>query len=468
MPSILPYVQTACVGHPQEQRLLLGLTDDTAACTLVTQCLRGQYNRGRIGTRELLIPDQNLRLSHRALHQVLMPLMPEPVGVHALAAEIHNLLPGYTHFIRTDIAKCFPSVQEKPALASLDQFLTAQGWGGNDASGQLLRTIAHSVFAGGQGLSTGSPASPYLLEVLLRDLPQKVGASRVLRYVDDILILLPKEQAGNHAAILGELSQAISPLGLAFGPAKTEVGATLDGFSFLGRKFGTNQGPSTAYAVNVRQFFGTQHWQPQLALTADAGAPAYDNTRRVTTFRLDTLFDNFMKGSLDALVLLACVKQIPDLGNFSANRELFLSQDFAHPCHSKLYQSYISQVKTPRDQGKRVLPAEAERILVGLALTTFIQKESRFPDDLADMEAALKIQFPPALAEASTGTGAYHTTVKQLFKAEYGLRMGKSLLPATAPILLMTTPPSLAELVREPVVHLTSRKPAVQGHSNEL
>ena len=430
MNQLAPFVTAACAGHPQAAKLQSATIGEQSARVLLVSCLsQGTYTRGMVGDRPLLIPNQNLKLAQRTLHEVLLPLLPPPVGVHAIAQEITACLSDFSHFLRTDIEKCFPSVAKELALERVGEFLSTRGW--SDSAHATLMAVAESLFPE-HGLATGAPASPSVLEVLLRDFPKTHGDDKILRYVDDVLVL----QKTANPDTLDVAARAIAPLGLALNPAKTRSGAIADGFAFLGRTFGNSHIKLSAdtFAIDLNEFFPMRHWRPKFAVTTNPAAPTYDAAASgVVTFRLDNLVERVKKGSVEALCTLACLHQVPELREDLDHAAGLFDKNFARATHSRLYNAYLSQVKGPRENGGRVDAGAADKVLAGLAVSTYVQQMDAIAESCADLSALLRVDLGLAFADSATGTGAYHAAVKALFKAEYNLRVRDEKIPALAP-----------------------------------
>jgi Reverse transcriptase (RNA-dependent DNA polymerase) len=417
MSRLINYITAAKSGFPGKE----SLPNDTDILSYMEQALlRKEYHSSRVGDRALEVPAFDLKFAHKVLHQILLDIIPEFKGTHALAESITAELPKNTAYIRTDIKKCFPSVNPTLALPFITDRIDKSSLALDVKS--FAKKAIGSVFSPlTTGLSTGSPASPAMLAAYLSDMPEQ--PSKTFRYVDDMLFL--GATSAECKTNLDTLQSYLTTKGLAFNPAKTQEGAVHDGFNFIGIEFG----PKTLLAkkaivpIDLKSQFPLNYWNTNYQLGFDGALSTYEPTKTGVMYRADTLYEKTNSGSLDALCILSACTDNPDLQAFARNSTRLLDSNFAHGLHSRIYKGYIANVKTPRESGGTVVAPEAEKVLAGLLVETHLLETGELPTS-----AVLKAKYPnlaKAFSDSNTGQGEYHKLVKQLFKLEYALLNGK-------------------------------------------
>lgn len=142
---------------------------------------------------------------------------------------------GYRFVAQADIEDFFPTIDHARLMCALDQVLPR--------ADELTRRLVASAIAiprgGGSaarsaGLPQGSPLSPALANLYLREFDARFSAAnlRVVRYSDDFAILCRSRREAESAIV--RLRETLAPEGLSLAEHKTAVRAIRDGFVFLG------------------------------------------------------------------------------------------------------------------------------------------------------------------------------------------------------------------------------------------
>ena len=163
---------------------------------------------------------------------------------------------GFVHVAKTDIERCFDSIDHAQLLARLDAALLRTDRILREVLARLIDQpirIDGVVRPRSVGLPQGAPLSPLLANLILTALDQAMAALpvRYIRYADDIVILARSRIEVRHA--LARLEIAAVGIGLSLAPEKTSV-TTLDaGFTFLGEHFSRNALEPVADAVHAQR-----------------------------------------------------------------------------------------------------------------------------------------------------------------------------------------------------------------------
>jgi group II intron reverse transcriptase/maturase len=207
--------------------------------------------------RALVVPAVRDRIVQRAIADLLSPQI-DPLlspacrafrkgsSAQAAADDVGRwVAEGSPWVLRADVKGFFDSIQPELLLERLRPFVDEEGL---RFLGRLLRQKVwdrDQVTEPLVGISQGSPLSPLLANLYLKDLDHALVAehTRYLRYCDDLIVLGPEEAAVRSAQ--SRVEDLLAPLGLALNETKTRVCRAEDGFTFLGYQFGpAGRGPS--------------------------------------------------------------------------------------------------------------------------------------------------------------------------------------------------------------------------------
>ncbi|MFZ2987807.1 RNA-directed DNA polymerase [Ideonella sp.] len=124
-----------------------------------------------------------------------------------------------------DIKSFYPSADPKSVLLTLENLLK-KGTADTTSAGRQILTFLHQLLAASsQGIPIGPSCGHFLGHIALRTVDETLlnaFGSRYFRYVDDIVLVVPKER---RAAALAAVTAAVQGQGLQLNDAKT---ATLD------------------------------------------------------------------------------------------------------------------------------------------------------------------------------------------------------------------------------------------------
>ncbi len=168
---------------------------------------------------------------------------------HAMALVREAVDIGARYFIRSDIEGFFTRIPRAEVLDFIARFvderefleLVDRATGTKLANLHQLGDDALLFPTDDLGVAQGSPLSPLIGNVLLRDFDTDMNGRGItcIRYIDDFLLLGPNERAV--AKAFDHAQQLLAGFGLrAYSPgtdAKAEAGRVQDGFDFLGCAF---------------------------------------------------------------------------------------------------------------------------------------------------------------------------------------------------------------------------------------
>lgn len=216
--------------------------------------------------RALVVPTVRDRVVQRAIADLLAPHI-EPTlsaacrafrkghSARSAADDVGRWTEnGLPWVLRADVRSFFDNIRPELVRQMLEPFVDEDGL-------RLLdRIVRCRIFDHDQvsemvvGISQGSPLSPLLSNLYLRDVDKALLAEypHYLRYCDDMITLGSEESHVREA--FEQLIGAIAPLGLSLNAEKTRICRAEDGFVFLGYHFGaTGRGPAVK-AVKALEF----------------------------------------------------------------------------------------------------------------------------------------------------------------------------------------------------------------------
>ena len=130
---------------------------------------------------------------------------------------------GFHYYIKIDIHEYYPSIQRDLLLDILLDILPEKD----------TQKICRYVFCCPTGISEGSPLSPAMSNIYLRNFDEEMSIlpdTFYTRYCDDILLLSNIEPA----SIYPRIENALLDFGLTVSPDKLRIGYVADGVYFLG------------------------------------------------------------------------------------------------------------------------------------------------------------------------------------------------------------------------------------------
>lgn len=200
--------------------------------------------KGNRGTREvvrLTVQDRVLegaavraldRVLSKQLHADAYAYRPGRSALEAVTKVSRAALPG-TWVVRLDIKDCFPSIPHDLLLKRLSPVLSERAF--IDLHGMVTRPVkrGRTVTSSECGLLEGSLLSPLLSNWFLTPLDEALaGEGHMVRYADDIVVLVPDPLAAGKA--VSAARDALGQLRLHLNDTKTKVSPTEAGFHFLG------------------------------------------------------------------------------------------------------------------------------------------------------------------------------------------------------------------------------------------
>ena len=386
------------------------------------------YRIASVGGRLLQIPNAGDRRLQREIYEQVKPLCPVSWQPEQIQTRIREALRANPKKValRTDLRNCFGTIPQNLVCSRITALPLPE---------HLRRALLNVIRPVPRGLPTGSPLSPWLAELVLRDLDAAMGRFRhYFRYVDDICVLGNPEDC---AAARKSLEEALRPLGMSLNPEKTCI-LPAEELVFLGRSYQLlDDAQLLEVDLSGDTFRLPNHKQVRLRVNR-TGQPYSDAGGRITysvSCLLNRLSQQPTPYVLEMLMLRPACED-PTLSRIIQNPELIVDQGLPHALHGKIYRHYLTHVKA-RLEGKATLPiGAAGEVFRWLHLTNHIMQTGRLPDDYQPAEA----EWPELLVSLEAGQYApYHQRIKELFRQEYelrnGPRTGAAELPAAKPAL---------------------------------
>jgi len=379
-----------------------------------------------VNGRRLQIPNAEDRRRHREIYEQLKHLSPvkwEPEQIQKRIREALHSKSGMMA-LRTDLQNCFDTIPQHRVKSQIEMLSLP------DCLRQRLVNILRPV---PRGLPTGSPLSPWLAELVLRDVDAAMtDFPHYFRYVDDICVLGSLEEC---AEAKRSLEAVIEPLGMRLSGTKTCI-VPSEELVFLGRSYQTlDDSQLIEVDLSGETFRLPNHKQVKLCVNK-TGQPYCEQGGRIT-YSLSCLLNRMSQQPTPYILEMLMLR--PDCEEESLHRivqrpELIFDRTLPHALHGKIYRHYLAQVRN-RAEGRRPLPiGAAGEVFRWLHLTNHIMQHALLPTDYQEAE--------PEWGQLLEGLEAgqyepYHQRIKQLFKQEYDLRTrlsaGETQLPADKP-----------------------------------
>lgn len=368
------------------------------------------YVPRRVNGRTLLVPTRADRELQQELYQEIKHLRPLSLQPDKIQEDIRTAFKANPNLkaLRTDIKSCFPSIPANVVIAEIDKLATS------DDNKQSLKNV---VTAAPKGLPMGSPLSPWLAELALKDIDAAMAGTHYFRYVDDICVLAPTELECQ--AALSKLEAATGALGMQLNKAKTEI-TDQTKLVFIGRSFEeledtqlleVNLGGDSFKLPNGKSLFF------RVNLT---GKP-YNNPEGNPTYNISNLLKRMLEQPTPQMLEMLMLKPAcshPDLQVMLKDPTSIIDQGTPYALHGKIYRHYVNQVKPKVEKG--VIPiGEAGEVYRWLYLTNTIMQTGKVPENYQPLED----EWAEILvALEANDYKPYHTKIKAMFKLEHALK----------------------------------------------
>lgn len=385
-----------------------------------------QYRVVTANGRLLHIPNGEERRRHREIYEKVKHLCPVKWEPEQIQKRIREALRSGSEImaLRTDLQNCFGTIPQDRAKARIETL---------SLPARLKQALSDVLLPVSRGLPIGSPLSPWLSELVLRDIDAAMTAFPLyFRYVDDICVLGSRQECTEAKQ---RLAAVIAPLGMRLSPEKTRI-VPAEELVFLGRSYRTLNDSQLIEVDLSGETFRLPNRKVVKLRVNKTGQPYQEQGGRIT-YSLSCLLNRMSQQPTPYILEMLMLR--PDCEDESLNRivrqpELITDRGLPHALHGKIYRHYLTQVKN-RSHADRPLPiGAAGEVFRWLHLTNHLMQHGRLPGDYRDAEA----DWALLLERLEAGQyEPYHRRIKQLFKQEYDLRArssaGETPLPAEKP-----------------------------------
>lgn len=384
------------------------------------------YRIVSVNGRRLQIPNAEDRRRHREIYDQLKHLCPVRWEPEQIQKCIREALRGGSGMmaLRSDLQNCFDTIPQHRIKSQIKTLSLP------DHLGQTLLNTLQPV---PRGLPIGSPLSPWLAELVLRDIDAAMtDFSHYFRYVDDICVLGSLEECTEAKR---RLEAVIEPLGMRLSPTKTCI-VPSEELVFLGRSYQIlDDSQLIEVDLSGETFRLPNHKNVRLRVNK-TGQPYREQGGRIT-YSLSCLLNRMSQQPTPYILEMLMLRQTCEdesLNRIIQNPECIFDRSLPHALHGKIYRHYLTQVRD-RVQTQPQLPVGAAgEVFRWLHLTNHIMQHALLPPDYHEAEA----EWAQLLETLETGQyEPYHQRIKQLFKEEYDLRTiisaGETQLPADKP-----------------------------------
>lgn len=384
------------------------------------------YRIVNVNGRRLQIPNAEDRRRHREIYEQLKHLCPVKWEPERIQRRIREALRSGSGMmaLRTDLQNCFDTIPQHRVKSQVETLSLPD---------HLRQGLINILRAVPRGLPVGSPLSPWLAELVLRDVDSAMADfPHYFRYVDDICVLGSLEKCTEAKR---RLEAVMEPLGMRLSPTKTCIVQSED-LVFLGRSYQTlDDSELIEVDLSGKTFRLPNHKNVKLRVNK-TGQPYHEQGGRIT-YSLSCLLNRMSQQPTPYILEMLMLR--PACEDGSLNRiiqhpELIFDRSSPHALHGKIYRHYLTQVRD-RVQTQPQLPiGAAGEVFRWLHLTNHIMQHALLPPDYHEAEA----EWAQLLEVLETGQyDPYHQRIKQLFKQEYDLRTrlgaGETPLPADKP-----------------------------------
>jgi hypothetical protein len=384
------------------------------------------YRIVNVNGRRLQIPNAEDRRRHREIYEQLKHLCPVKWEPEQIQRRIREALRGRSGMmaLRTDLQNCFDTIPQYRVKSQIETLSLP------DHLRQGLVNILRPV---SRGLPVGSPLSPWLAELVLRDVDAAMtDFPHYFRYVDDICVLGSLEKCTEAKQ---RLEAVIEPLGMGLNPQKTRV-LPAEELVFLGRSYQTLDDSQLIEVDLSGETFRLPNHKTVKLRVNKTGQPYREHDGRIT-YSLSCLLNRMSQQPTPYILEMLMLR--PDCEGDSLNRiiqhpELIFDRGSPHALHGKIYRHYLTQVRDRVQTQPRLPIGAAGEVFRWLHLTNHIMQHALLPPDYHEAE----VEWAQLLENLEAGQyEPYHQRIKQLFKQEYDLRTrlgaGETQLPADKP-----------------------------------
>lgn len=374
----------------------------------------------------LHIPNAEDRRHHREIYEQVKNLCPVKWEPDQIQRRIRDALRSESGVmaLRTDLQNCFGTIPQESVKARVETLSLPTS---------LRQALFNVLLPVSRGLPVGSPLSPWLAELVLRDIDAAMTDFPLyFRYVDDICVLGSAETCTEAKQ---RLAAVIAPLGMSLSPEKTRI-VPAEELVFLGRSYRTLDDSQLIEVDLSGETFRLPNRKIVKLRVNKAGQPYQEQGGRIT-YSLSCLLNRMSHQPTPYILEMLMLR--PDCEDESLNRiarhpELIFDRGLPHALHGKIYRHYLGQVKRRAHAGRPLPIGAAGEVFRWLHLTSHIMQCGRLPVDYQDAEA----DWARLLESLEAGQyEPYHRRIKQLFKQEYELRTrlsaGETQLPAEKP-----------------------------------
>jgi hypothetical protein len=378
------------------------------------------------GGRLLQVPNAEDRQRQRELYEQVKHLCPVKWQPEQIQKRIREALRGGSAMmaLRSDLQNCFGTIPQDGVRIRLETLSLPE---------HLRQGLVNILRPVPRGLPIGSPLSPWLAELVLRDIDAAMtDYPHYFRYVDDICVLGSLEKCTEAKQ---RLEAAIAPLGMRLSPGKTRI-LPAEELVFLGRSYQTlDDAQLVEVDLSGETFRLPNHKHVRLRVNK-TGQPYQEQSGRIT-YSLSCLLNRISQQPTPYILEMLMLR--PACEDKTLNRiiecpELVLDRGLPHALHGKIYRHYLTQVRD-RIQTQPSLPVGAAgEVFRWLHLANCIMQRANLPMDYTEAEA----EWAQLLQSLEAGQyEPYHQRIKELFKEEYDLRArlgeGETQLPAVKP-----------------------------------
>jgi hypothetical protein len=395
----------------------------------------GPYRSASIGGRLLRVPDAKDREKQRDLYGQVKDVKPVSWKPEIIEHRIRAAFQANPHFValRTDVQNCFDSMPQALVRSKIRQLPIA---------GDLKQSLENVLSPTPHGLPTGSPLSPWLAELVLGDLDQAMVAfPHYFRYADDVCII---GERTNCETALALIAKTLRGMGMAIHPEKSRIVGQAE-LNFLGRSYRqlddsllieVDLGGDSFHLPNQRQLIlrVNRTGQPYTEETLAVNQSRSGKGRRIT-YNVSCLLNRMSQQPTPFILEMLMLKPTCEdqaLQQIIAEPARILDSGTPHALHGGIHRHYRFQVRARMEQAGPLPIGAAGEVYRWLHLTNTIMRTGQLPENYRELEGEWE-ELGDGLRRGDYAP--YHARIKTLFKEEYALRNGPSILPANKPAI---------------------------------